>query len=263
MIITTQPQFLPVSTANLPIDAVRRDARLAERIPQTRQVQPEPRARAVASEPAGFAELEAPVESLREAGGEALPAAAESPSDQSENAQSPDDREARLDPETERRRQQQRDKADVQALKARDREVHAHEQAHVSVGGKYAGTARFEYKRGPDGVNYAIGGEVPIDTAPIHGDPEATLAKAIQVHAAALAPRQPSAADRRIAAEAGNMASQARSELNAEAAAERSGDEGESRLAAPENPAERLTRRLASLGVYDTPDRGQRINVSA
>ena len=50
----------------------------------------------------------------------------------------------------------------IRDLSARDREVRAHEQAHASVGGQYAGAASFTYQRGPNGVSYAVGGEVPI-----------------------------------------------------------------------------------------------------
>lgn len=98
-------------------------------------------------------------------------------------------------------------------LRIRDRQVRAHEQAHTSVGGRYAGTASFTFQRGPDGRQYAIGGEVPIDTAPVPGDPAATLAKSLQVERAALAPADPSNADRQIAARARALAGEARREL--------------------------------------------------
>ncbi|RPH38701.1 MAG: hypothetical protein EHM86_09190, partial [Desulfobulbaceae bacterium] len=43
-------------------------------------------------------------------------------------------------------------------LKGRDREVRAHEQAHLSVAGQYAaGGASYTFQRGPDGNSYAIG----------------------------------------------------------------------------------------------------------
>ncbi len=101
----------------------------------------------------------------------------------------------------------------IQALAARDREVRAHEQAHASVAGQYARGTSYTYQRGPDGVSYAIGGEVQIDTSPIPGDPEATLRKAQQLRRAANAPAEPSAQDARVAAEAAQMEQQARIEL--------------------------------------------------
>lgn len=103
--------------------------------------------------------------------------------------------------------------AEIGQLKTRDREVRAHEQAHASVGGQYAGAPSYDFQRGPDGVLYAVGGEVPIDISPVPGDPSATLAKAEQVQRAALAPKDPSGADRRIAARAAGLAAQARQEL--------------------------------------------------
>ncbi|MEM6357195.1 MAG: putative metalloprotease CJM1_0395 family protein, partial [Pseudomonadota bacterium] len=42
-------------------------------------------------------------------------------------------------------------------------------------------------------------GSVSIDVSPVPGDPEATIAKMQQVKAAALAPAEPSSADRRVA----------------------------------------------------------------
>ncbi len=102
----------------------------------------------------------------------------------------------------------------IAQLKARDREVRAHEQAHLAAAGPYAkGGVQYSYQRGPDGKNYAVGGEVQIDTSPIAGDPEATLRKAEQIRRAANAPVQPSATDRAVAAEAAAMATQARIEL--------------------------------------------------
>ena len=102
----------------------------------------------------------------------------------------------------------------VSELKSRDREVRAHEQAHLSAAGPYAqGSATFEYQNGPDGRQYAIGGEVSIDTSPVSGDPAATIQKAQQIRAAALAPASPSGQDHRVAAAATQMETQARAEL--------------------------------------------------
>lgn len=98
-------------------------------------------------------------------------------------------------------------------LKSRDLEVRTHEQAHLSAAGQYAaGSASFTYQQGPDGSRYAIGGEVPIDISK-ESTPEATILKMETVRNAALAPAEPSAADRQIAAKAAMTASQARQEL--------------------------------------------------
>lgn len=102
----------------------------------------------------------------------------------------------------------------IQKLEARDLEVRNHEQAHKSAGGQYAGAASYTYQRGPDGINYAVGGEVPIDISPIQGNPEATIQKAETVRRAALAPAEPSAQDRAVAAQAIQIKLEAQSELN-------------------------------------------------
>jgi hypothetical protein len=102
----------------------------------------------------------------------------------------------------------------LQQLKAIDREVRAHELAHLAVGGRYVTSgAQFEYERGPDGRNYAVSGEVSIDTSEIPGDPQATLTKALVVLRAALAPANPSAQDRRVAAQATSIIQQARADI--------------------------------------------------
>lgn len=106
-------------------------------------------------------------------------------------------------------------RAQVRDLAARDREVRDHEMAHVIVGGPYAGAPSYEYTVGPDQRRYAVAGEVPIDASPVEGDPEATIAKMRIVAAAALAPPQPSATDRAVAALADARALQARAELDA------------------------------------------------
>jgi hypothetical protein len=100
-------------------------------------------------------------------------------------------------------------------LKARDRDVKAHEAAHKASGGQYAGSASFSYQNGPDGRQYAIGGEVPIDAGVIAGDPDATIRKMEQVRAAALAPAEPSGQDRSVAALATAAIAKARSEAPA------------------------------------------------
>lgn len=109
--------------------------------------------------------------------------------------------------------QEQQDAEQIKELKARDTEVRIHEQAHASVGGQYAGSPSYEYQRGPDGTNYAVGGEVQIDVAEIEGDPQATIEKMQTVRAAALAPAEPSGADRAIAADATQKLAAAQAEL--------------------------------------------------
>jgi SprA-related family len=106
------------------------------------------------------------------------------------------------------------DRKQVDALKARDREVRAHERAHQAAGGSHAGAASYTFQKGPDGRAYAVGGEVPIDASEVKGDPQATIEKMQQVKAAALAPAEPSGQDRKVAALADAKIAQARAELN-------------------------------------------------
>lgn len=112
------------------------------------------------------------------------------------------------------------ERAQVEELKQRDREVRAHEQAHAAVGGAYAGSPSYEYESGPDGNRYAVGGEVSIDVSPVSGDPEATIQKMEVVKRAALAPAEPSPQDRAVAAQADQTRLQAQAELQQQRSAE-------------------------------------------
>jgi len=106
------------------------------------------------------------------------------------------------------------EKRDVEELKARDREVRAHEMAHVLAGGAYVTSGpSYTYQTGPDGKGYAVGGSVGIDTSPVDGDPEATIQKMQTVVAAALAPAMPSGQDMKVAAQARQAEAKARAEL--------------------------------------------------
>ena len=119
------------------------------------------------------------------------------------------------------------EQAQVKELKERDAEVRAHEAAHAATGGSFAGSPSYEYQVGPDGKRYAVGGEVKIDTAPVEGDPQATIDKLQQVQAAALAPAEPSDQDRKVAQAAAAALREAQAELAAQSRAERTGEAGE------------------------------------
>ncbi len=108
------------------------------------------------------------------------------------------------------------DRQKVEQMKRRDAEVRAHEQSHAAVGGPFAGAPRFRFVRGPDGKFYAVAGEVSIDTSAVPGNPRATIRKMQQVKRAALAPQEPSAQDRRVAAEAERKIIQARQDIREE-----------------------------------------------
>ncbi len=106
--------------------------------------------------------------------------------------------------------------AAVRDLEKIDREVRAHEAAHMAAGGQYAGGASYTYTVGPDGKRYAVGGEVPI-SAPRGSTPEETIEIMQRVRAAALAPGNPSGQDRQVAAATASAEAQARMELQAQA----------------------------------------------
>ena len=104
----------------------------------------------------------------------------------------------------------------VLELQQTDRQVRGHEQAHQAAAGGLARGVSFTFVSGPDGRQYAVGGEVSIDTSPVSGDPEGTIQKAQQIRAAANAPANPSGQDRAVAAQASQMEQAARQELAAQ-----------------------------------------------
>lgn len=109
----------------------------------------------------------------------------------------------------------------IDALAAVDRRVKAHEQAHMSVGADLVrGGPNYSYTTGPDGKRYAVAGEVRIDTSKGRA-PEETIPKAQHIRATALAPADPSAQDRQVAALAARMEMEARQELALEERAPR------------------------------------------
>lgn len=103
--------------------------------------------------------------------------------------------------------------AQLQELQKIDQSVRAHEQAHMgAAGGLATSGVSLSYTKGPDGQNYAVGGEVSIDTSKAP-TPRETLAKMVKVRAAALAPADPSPQDRKVAASASVAMGEARLEL--------------------------------------------------
>jgi len=122
------------------------------------------------------------------------------------------------------------EKRQLEKLKARDREVRAHEAAHKTAAGNLArGGAQFEFETGPDGRRYTVGGEVSIDTSKVSGDPQATISKAQTIQRAANAPAQPSSQDRSVAVEANRMEAEARQELTAQELDSQSAEDNSSR----------------------------------
>jgi hypothetical protein len=87
------------------------------------------------------------------------------------------------------------ERAVVAELQQIDRQVRAHEQAHLAAAGGLARGVSFSFTTGPDGQQYA------------------TIQKAQQIRAAASAPANPSGQDRAVAAQASAMEQAARQEL--------------------------------------------------
>ena len=104
---------------------------------------------------------------------------------------------------------------EINQLKAIDRDVRAHEMAHKIAGGDLTGPINYKYVVGPNGKKYAVGGDVSIDVSP-GPTPQATIKKMERVIKAALAPVDPSAQDRAVAAQTQMMLEQAQMELQKE-----------------------------------------------
>lgn len=117
----------------------------------------------------------------------------------------------------------------LEQLKKTDSEVRQHEQMHLAVGRDLITSGpSYAYEKGPDGRNYAVSGEVGIDTSKA-ATPEKTVPKAQHIRATALAPADPSAQDLRVAAMAAQMemaALQEIAQLRLTARQEEGGDSG-------------------------------------
>ena len=135
----------------------------------------------------------------------------------------------------------------VQELRKTDQEVRSHEQSHKTVGGSYAGAIQYETTTGPDGREYAVGGEVQIDVSPVPNNPEATIRKMDVVVRAALAPAQPSPQDYAVARAAQTARLQAQNELSQQREAERSGENAEQNPALSTEQQEQLSELIQTI----------------
>lgn len=142
------------------------------------------------------------------------------------------------------------DRSRVRKLQQRDREVRAHEHAHMAAGsGVVQGGASYQFQRGPDGKLYAVGGEVKINAGSVQGNPQATVQKAATIRRAALAPANPSGQDLQVAASATQMAATARAEIQAEAREEQV--EEREKGADADKQRERFEQKLLGSGATD------------
>ncbi len=142
----------------------------------------------------------------------------------------------------------------IDKLKVRDQQVRAHEMAHLAAGGQYVTSGMsFSYQKGPDGIMYAVGGEVGIDLSSEPGNPEATISKMQVVINAALAPFDPSPQDRSVAASASKIMAGARQEImKARTEKDEETESGETRV----NGASLYSEA-------SSPAKGQNIDISA
>ncbi|MAD76471.1 MAG: hypothetical protein CML20_17065 [Rheinheimera sp.] len=212
MQITSYYPNVSINTANPPTELARRDMQRRELVEPVREMDKGKSERAVVAE--DKPRSNAGTVNNYDASGkttETQQAIEGRPEQADDNNQQQQDQNSQ-----QQKQQQQAEQKEIAELQARDQEVRSHEQAHASIGGRYAGAPSYSFEQGPDGRKYAVAGEVQIDIAPVPGDPQATIQKMQQVKAAALAPAEPSSADRRIAAEAGLRLLQAQTELVAE-----------------------------------------------
>lgn len=151
------------------------------------------------------------------------------------------------------------EKAEVADLKRRDAETRRHEQAHATAGGPYAGAPSYTYERGPDGRSYAVAGTTPIDVTPISGDASATIRKMETVKRAARAPAEPSAQDRKVAAQADAEKRKAQAERTAEGTSGLTGKTDPRQISAVEPPTEPIVGAYGGGG----GSAGRRPDVSA
>ena len=217
-IVTPIPTAIPFTTSNVNTESARRDNVQREVIPQLTQPENSAKEKGLGSE---SDRLKQSAQTAQQSPVYERPTVnPELANQQGLNGDTPDNAQqqsAGRENAEERQKQEQEnaEKREIDQLKARDREVRAHEQAHAAVGGQYAGSPSYEFETGPDGQQYAVGGEVSIDISE-ESDPEDTLAKMQQVRAAALAPAEPSPQDFRVASEASRIAGEARAELSQE-----------------------------------------------
>lgn len=131
----------------------------------------------------------------------------------------------------------QQEQQEVSELKTTDAQVKAHEHAHLAAAaGLKTSGPNYEYETGPDGKKYAVAGDVNISYQ-ASSDPEVNLRNAQQLRAAALAPADPSAQDRKVAAQAEREIAQARQEILEEQNNAEEDDTNSNTTASDNNPS--------------------------
>lgn len=271
MNVSTAPLNIPLAVAHLPTEAAREQKLQRQPIPEPKHTFGSLAARTAPSE-----ESKAESPQIKETSSQSKQRVAEK---EANGRQQEQEQQAK-----QQAQQEAQEQKIVTKLKAREREVIAHEQAHASVGGQYAGAPSYDYHRGPDGRRYIVGGEVSIETSPVPNDPQATLQKAEVIRRAALAPANPSNQDRRVAADAAAMALKAKADIAKlqrqqqaqkqealqQAREEKQEDQQELESTSDEPNARenmtptalRLQNQLSFAGVIDSPLNGAELNIA-
>ena len=103
---------------------------------------------------------------------------------------------------------------ELKRIQGKADKVVAHEDAHSMLGGTLMlGGPVYQYELGSDGEVYETSGQSRIDMSPLAGNPQATIFKMQQVKRAAMAPLNPSGADRVVASQADQIENQARKQM--------------------------------------------------
>ena len=103
---------------------------------------------------------------------------------------------------------------ELKRMQSQADKVVSHEGAHAMIGGTLMlGGPVYQYELGPDGEVYETAGQSRIDMSPIAGNPQGTIFKMQHVKRAAMAPLNPSGADRVVASQADQIENQARKHL--------------------------------------------------
>jgi hypothetical protein len=153
--------------------------------------------------------------------------------------------------------EEQAAKAEEAELKKIDRETRRHEQAHkAALGSHAAGGIQYQFTTGPRGGQFAVGGSVPVDLSE-EDEGTATVQKAQTIKRAALAPAEPSSADRSVAAQASQLEAQGRGRVEEEKQAKESGEAGD------KAPPPDIFSQIAAFqnGESDDSGGGQRLSI--
>lgn len=135
----------------------------------------------------------------------------------------------------------------IDELRAIDRQVREHEAAHLRNGaGVVTSGASYSYAYGPDGKQYAVAGEVGIDTSP-ERKPEDNIDKGQRIQIAALAPRDPSSTDFRVASIGGRLEAQGRSDLSAQQLQEQAASASRDRARREEESQQKDVQRTEAI----------------